>query len=108
MPQSTVTMPGDRQTMTVYATVDPETSTTTNTAVKHVKGDVIERVVTLTRTKFIGYSLLLFILGIAAAVLFSWLSFIYGWKSGDAGNRDFLREVRDNLIYKDDYTPKHR
>lgn len=96
--QSVVTSP--RQTVTNRATLTGPTAVTTVTATATVTKIGPDRVV-ITKARAVGISLLLILLGIALGLALLWGAYTYGWLQGDGGNRKFLREVRDELKYRD-------
>jgi|ERR1044072_1269108 hypothetical protein len=96
--RSVVTSP--RQTVTNRATLTGPTAVTTVTATATVTKVGPDRVV-ITKARAVGISLLLILLGVALGLALLWGAYTYGWLQGDGGNRKFLREVRDELKYRD-------
>lgn len=92
---TTVTQ-GTRQTVTESATIAGPTVTATVTETHVHNNDVV-----ITKTKAVGLSLLLLLIGVAIGLALLWGAYTYGWLQGDGGNRRFLRELRDDLKYKD-------
>ena len=89
---------GSGQTTVTRDRILPTTVPSTVTVTKNTqtKGEVI----TITKNKAVGISLLLVLLGILLALVLVWLAFTYGWITGDGGNRRFIKEVTEELRYK--------
>jgi len=91
---------GPRQTVTRSATITRPAATATVTATQTVHTHSTKEVV-ITKTVATGIGLALILLGIALGLLILWGAYTYGWLQGDGGNRKFLREVRDELKFRD-------
>ena len=95
--ERTVTV-GSGQTVTKRATITGPTVTSTVTETTH---QVKSNEVVITKIKAVGYGILFFIIGAVIAVLLLWAAYTYGWLQGDNGNRRFIKELRDDLKYRD-------
>jgi hypothetical protein len=99
----TVTKTASGQTGPVGATITPSTVTSTVTATKTVTtpSQTEKETVTVTKVKALGISLLLVLIGALLAIVLLRAAYTYGWIRGDDGNRKFIREVTEDLRYKD-------
>lgn len=88
------------QVVTKSATITRPAVTSTVTATQTVHTHSTEEVV-VTKTVAAGLGLLFVLIGAALALLLLWGAYTYGWLQGDAGNRRFLRELRDDIKFKD-------
>ena len=91
-----------RQTVTQRATLTKASTVTSTVTVTSPPKTVIDKDdVVVTKVKAATISVLLLIMGGIIALLMLRAAYTYGWIRGDGGNRAFIREVKDELRFRD-------
>lgn len=112
-----VELPAVTRTVTRYATLVEQAPVKTVTVTERVRTtqtvratetrNILEQIhlpgktITLTKTQTFALSGLLIFGGVLIGILLFWAAFAYGFVKGDDGNREFIREIRDDIKYDD-------